>query len=53
MKKRNVQTLQLNKKQVAILKTNRLKGGTQAPHATEVTCNSVPVQEGGLGCHIK
>lgn len=51
MKKRNVQSLQLNKKQVSNLKTSNLTGGTQG--ATAMTCNSVPRAEGGLGCHMK
>lgn len=48
MKKRNVSSLQLNKKQVSNLHTTQIKGG-----ATEITCNSVPRHEGGLGCHLK
>ncbi|PTX61054.1 hypothetical protein C8N46_105210 [Kordia periserrulae] len=53
MKKRNVHTLLLNKKQVSNLNTQSVKGGTSQPQATVYTCNSVPVAEGGLGCHIK
>ncbi|AXG72440.1 hypothetical protein KORDIASMS9_04714 [Kordia sp. SMS9] len=53
MKKRNLVSLVLNKKQVSNLNTQSVKGGTSQPQASEVTCNSVPVWEGGLGCHIK
>ncbi len=53
MKKRNLHTLQLNKKQVSNLNTQSVKGGTSQAQATDITCNSVPVAEGGLGCHIK
>ncbi len=53
MKKRNVVALGLNKKQVSNLNTQSLKGGTSQPQATVVMCNSVPVAQGGIGCHLK
>ncbi|WP_157547158.1 hypothetical protein [Kordia zhangzhouensis] len=48
MKKRNVLSLQLNKKQVSNLQATYVKGGGP----TAMTCNTVPRDQGGLGCHL-
>jgi hypothetical protein len=52
MKRRNFENLRLNKEQVSNLQREVVKGGG-GPAATELTCNTVPRHEGGLGCHLK
>ena len=48
MKKRSLENLQLNKERVSNLDVNTVKGG-----GATLTCNSVPRDMGGIGCHLK
>lgn len=55
MKPKSFKKLSLNKSKIINLEDNIasvLKGGTSQPKATNVSCNSVPMADGGIGCHI-
>lgn len=50
MKKQTLKKLELTKTKVVALRSSTkesIKGG-----ATEVACNSVPRDQGGIGCHL-
>jgi hypothetical protein len=59
MKKQALKKLKLNKSKVVKLENRAVtavKGGTGftidcQPGTSAVTCNSVPIAEGGIGCH--